>query len=229
MADPNRALFESVVRLLAPVLDDLVFVGGCTTGLFVTDPAAAGVRPTVDVDAIVDVATYAGYATLAERLRALGLGEDTSPGAPMCRWRRDGVVVDVMPVDERILGFSNRWYPTALATAHTLDIADHRVRLVTPPLFVATKLEAFRGRGRGDFFASHDLEDIVTVIDGRAELPREIAEAPADVRNYIAAELRALLDNRDFLDVLSGFLPPDVASQRRRGVIEARLREIAAT
>lgn len=99
----------------------------------------------MDVDAIVDVATYAGYATLAERLRALGLGEDTSPGAPMCRWRRDGVVVDVMPVDERILGFSNRWYPTALATAHALDIADHRVRLVTPALFVATKLEAFRG------------------------------------------------------------------------------------
>lgn len=228
MVDPNRALFESVVRLLAPLLDDLVFVGGCTTGLFVTDPAAAGVRPTVDVDAIVDVATYAGYATLAERLHALGLGEDTSPGAPMCRWRRDGVVVDVMPVDERILGFSNRWYPTALATAHALDIADHRVRLVTPALFVATKLEAFRGRGRGDFFASHDLEDIVTVIDGRAELPREIAEAPADVRNYIAAELRALLDNRDFLDALSGFLSPDAASQRRRLALEARLRDIAS-
>jgi hypothetical protein len=40
VADPNRALFESVVRLLAPVLDELVFVGGCTTGLFITDPAA---------------------------------------------------------------------------------------------------------------------------------------------------------------------------------------------
>lgn len=29
MADPNRALFESAVRLLAPVPDELVFVGGC--------------------------------------------------------------------------------------------------------------------------------------------------------------------------------------------------------
>ena len=228
MADPNRALFESVVQLLAPVLDDLVFVGGCTTGLFITDPAAAGIRPTVDVDAIVDVASYAGYAALAERLRAVGLGEDTSTGAPMCRWRRDGVVVDVMPVDERILGFSNRWYPTALATARPLDLADHQVRVVTPALFVATKLEAFRGRGRGDFFGSHDLEDIVTVFDGRAELPGEIIDAPADVRDYIAAELGALLDNRDFLDALSGFLPPDAASQRRRLALEARLRDIAA-
>jgi hypothetical protein len=54
VADPNRVLFESVVRLLAPVLDDLVFVGGCTTGLFITDPAAGGIRPTNDVDAIVE-------------------------------------------------------------------------------------------------------------------------------------------------------------------------------
>ena len=58
LADPNRALFESVVRLLAPVLDELVFVGGCTTGLFITDPAASGIRPTKDVDAIVDVTTF---------------------------------------------------------------------------------------------------------------------------------------------------------------------------
>lgn len=109
MADPNRALFESVVRLLTPVFDELVFVGGCTTGLFLTDPGAGGVRPTKDVDAIVDVASYAGYASLAERLRALGLVEDTRPDAPLCRWRRDEMVVDVMPTDERVLGFSNRW------------------------------------------------------------------------------------------------------------------------
>jgi hypothetical protein len=74
------------VRLLTPVLEELVFVGGCTTGLFLTDPAAGGVRPTKDVDAIVDVASYGAYASLAERLRGLGLAEDTRPGAPLCRW-----------------------------------------------------------------------------------------------------------------------------------------------
>lgn len=196
MVDPNRTLFESVVRLLAPVLGDLVFVGGCTTGLFITDPAAAGVRPTVDVDAIVDVATDAGYSTLAERLRALGLGEDTSPGAPMCRWRRDGVVVDVMPVDERILGFSNRWYPTALATARTLDLAGQRVRVVTPPLFVATKLEAFRGRGRGDCLGSHDLEDIVTRGGAGRLLNRP---SPTRVSPWSLLYPITLVDNQDIL------------------------------
>jgi hypothetical protein len=72
VADPNRALFESVVRLLGPRLDDLVFVGGCTTGLFLTDAAASGIRPTKDVDAIVDVTSYAKYTELAQKLQGLG-------------------------------------------------------------------------------------------------------------------------------------------------------------
>ncbi|PYR34229.1 MAG: hypothetical protein DMF90_17840, partial [Acidobacteria bacterium] len=97
MADPNRAHFESVVRLLAPMLDELVFVGGCTTGLFITDPAAGGIRPTKDVDAIVDVTSYAKYTALAEQPRALGLSEDTTPGAPLCRWRHGHQIIDVMP------------------------------------------------------------------------------------------------------------------------------------
>ena len=99
MPDPNRVLFESVVQLLAPVLDELVFVGGATTGLFITDPAAAGIRPTKDVDVIVDVTSYAKYTALAERLRALGLGEDATPGAPLCRWQCGQLIVDVMPTD----------------------------------------------------------------------------------------------------------------------------------
>jgi len=223
VADPNRALFESVVRLLAPVLDELVFVGGCTTGLFVTDPAAGGIRPTQDVDAIVDVGSYAQYTEISDRLRALGLVEDTSEGAPLCRWRHGMVIIDVMPTDERVLGFSNRWYPLAIETAQRLDIAGHGARIVTPALFLATKLEAFHGRGGNDVFASHDLEDIVTVVDGRPEIVADVAAAPERVRAYLSAEVRALLDNPDFVEALAGFLLPDASSQARRTIVEHRL------
>jgi hypothetical protein len=225
--DPNRQLFESVVQLLAPVLDELVFVGGCTTGLFITDPATAGIRATKDVDAIVDVASYAKYAALAERLRTLGLAEDTTPGAPLCRWRRGVFIVDVMPVDEHILGFSNRWYPTAVETAQTFNIAGHAVRVVTPAMFIATKLEAFHGRGGDDVFASHDLEDIIAVVNGRPELGTEVTSAPVHVRDYIEAEVRVLLGNRDFVEALAGYLLPDAASQARRDLIEERLRAMS--
>ena len=146
------------------MLDKLVFVGGCTTGLFITDPAASGIRPTKDVDAIVDVTSYAKYTALSERLRTLGLAEDTTPGAPLCRWRRNDLIVDIMPTDATVLGFSNRWYPAAIETAQTFYIAGHDARVVTPALFIATKLEAFHGRGGDDVVASHDLEDIISVV-----------------------------------------------------------------
>lgn len=227
MVDPNRVLFESVVRLLAPVLDKLVFVGGCTTGLFITDPAASGIRPTKDVDAIVDVTSYAKYTALSERLRTLGLVEDTTPGAPLCRWRRNDVIVDVMPTDATVLGFSNRWYPTAIQTAQTFHIAGHDVRVVTPALFIATKLEAFHGRGGADVVASYDLEDIIAVVDGRPEIVGDVAAASDDVRAYIGGEIRALLDNRDFTEALAGFLFPDPASQARRSLLEGRLRSLS--
>lgn len=228
MADPNRALFEEVVGLLAPVLDELVFVGGCTTGFFVTDPAATAIRPTKDVDAIVDVTSYAKYTALADRLRALGLVEDISEGAPLCRWRHGHVIVDVMPTDASVLGFSNRWYPDAIETAQTFRIAGHAVRIVTPALFLATKLVAFHGRGGDDFLTSHDLEDIIAVIDGRPEIVGDVAHASADVRAYIASEIQAFLDNPDFVEALAGFLLPDPASQARRRLLEERLRMISA-
>jgi predicted nucleotidyltransferase len=191
------------------VLDDLVFVGGCTTGLFLTDPAVGGIRSTKDVDAIVDVTSHAKYASLGERLRALGLAEDTTPGAPLCRWRHAETIVDVMPTDASVLGFSNRWYPAAIETAQVHSIADHDVRIVTPPLFIATKLEAFHGRGANDIFASHDLEDIVTLVDGRPTVVAEVRAAAPEVRAYVATEFRALLDNPDFVEALPGFLLPD--------------------
>jgi hypothetical protein len=212
--------------LLRPVLDDLVFVGGCTTGLFLTDPAAAGIRATRDVDAIVDITSYAKYTSLAQRLRALGLAEDMTPGAPLCRWRRDEMIVDVMPTDASVLGFSNRWYPAAIQAAQVHAIAGHAVRIITPPLFIATKLEAFRGRGANDVFASHDLEDVVTLVDGRPAITAEVAAADREVRAYIATEVRALLDNPDFIEALPGFLLPDAGSQARRRLLEERLRAL---
>ena len=126
-----------------------------------------------------------------------------------------------------MLGFSNRWYPTAIETARTLQISGHDVRVVTPVLFIATKLEAFHGRGGDDVIASHDLEDIIAVVDGRPEIVGDVAAASDDVRAYIGDEIGALLHNRDFTEALAGFLLPDPASQARRSLLEGRLRSLS--
>lgn len=227
MADPNRANFERAVQLLTPLLDELVFVGGCATGLLITDEAAAGIRPTKDVDAIVEVASYSEYSRLSDRMRALGFREDTAVDAPLCRWRHHHLIVDLMPTDVSILGFTNRWYRSAMQFALTASIVGRDVRIVDPVHFIATKLEAFHGRGPDDITASHDLEDIVMVIDGRPEIVAEIEGAEGGVRVYVAAEIARLLGDPVFLEGLAGFLLPDAASQARRPLLEERLRAMA--
>lgn len=226
MIDPNRQLLESAADLLGPLLDELVFVGGCATGLLITDPGSGGARPTRDVDTITHISGYGEYATLSERLRSLGLTEDTDGGV-ICRWRHGELIIDVMPTDEKILGFSNKWYSLAIKAARDVDITGARIRLITAPYFVATKIEAFHGRGKGDVGGSHDLEDAIAVIDGRAEIVGEVQEAERQVRDYIGVELRTLLNARSFRDALPGFLLPDSASQARLPLLLDRLRTLA--
>jgi hypothetical protein len=77
-----------------------------------------------------------------------------------------------------------------------------RLRVVTGVYFCATKLEAFVGRGNSDYQASHDLEDLIAVVDGRAELVDEILAGPKDVRAYITTEIKNLLATPAFEDAL---------------------------
>lgn len=228
MADPNRRLIKEAAKLLIPVLDELVFVGGCTTGLFISDEGAGDVRPTFDVDAITEITTYADYTSFSQRLRELGFIEDTSEGAPLCRWRNEGTTLDVMPLNEKILGFSNRWYKAAIESAQEFEMEPALyIRVVTAPYFCATKIEAFRERGKDDYLASHDLEDLVTVIDGRRELLDELRSAPDDVRSYIAAAIAQMLKTNQFIDALPGYLLSDAASQSRISILLKILNEIS--
>jgi hypothetical protein len=107
MANRNLKLLVDAAKLLKPILGELVFVGGCTTGLLITDRAAAEVRPTFDVDAIAEITSYLEYAKFSEKLRGLGFLEDTREGAPLCRWRQETTTLDVMPLSGEILGFRN--------------------------------------------------------------------------------------------------------------------------
>lgn len=211
------------------MLNELVFVGGAITGLLITDAAAAEPRVTLDVDAIAEIASYKEYARFGDRLRALGFTEDMRDQAPTCRWIRDGAILDVMPLDESILGFSNRWYSGAVATAISQKLGDNlEIRLVTAPYFIATKLEAFKGRGNGDFLGSHDLEDLVCVVDGRDAICEEIQQQDSSLVEYLRAEFRSLMEMEGFVDALPGYLLPDATTQGRLGIVLRRLRAIAA-
>jgi hypothetical protein len=226
----NVEMLVRAAEALGELKDEVVFVGGAVVDLFITDPAAPRPRFTEDVDVVVEVTTHGEWARVGERLRALGFREDRREGAPVCRWLFDDLIIDVMPALERVLGFSNRWYRMARKQSEERELPGGvRIRAVTAPLFFATKVEAFQSRGRRDFVASHDLEDIVAVVDGRPGLADEAKAAPAQVRRFLAATIERWLDDPDFLAAVPGHLPGDAASQARAPLVRERLRAIAAS
>uniref|UniRef100_A0A7V4XUA1 Uncharacterized protein n=1 Tax=Acidobacterium capsulatum TaxID=33075 RepID=A0A7V4XUA1_9BACT len=224
MPDPNLPLLEDAALKLAPFLQEVVFVGGVTLGLLITDEAAAPIRATTDVDVIAEIVTYADYIAFAERLRRAGFTEDTGEQALTCRWRKDTLILDVLALSREALGFTNVWYASALGHAATVTLpGGQSIRVITAPFFLGTKMEAFKARGRMDFQASHDLEDFVAVIDGREALLQEIAQSPRNLRDYLAEAAQSLLVESRFLDVLPGF----VLDSERVPIIRERLASIA--
>lgn len=161
MVGANLEMLKMAAVRLEPLIDEMVFIGGSIIELFITDQASPDIRETKDIDVIVETVTYSGYLDLTYRLRQLGFANDVRESAPICRWVCDETTLDVMPIDGKILGFTNKWYEKAFANYDVVEIASEvRIKVVRPEYFIATKIEAFKGRSSNDFYGSHDLEDI---------------------------------------------------------------------
>jgi predicted nucleotidyltransferase len=221
-------MIKHVAKGLGQLRPKVVFLGGSATGFHITDKAGPEVRATKDVDIIVEVASRVDYHQLEETLRELGFFQKMQQDDPICRWYLNDVIVDVMPTDENILGFSNRWYLSAIRNSVTIELERKmEIQIVTAPYFLGTKLDAFFGRGREDYLASHDMEDIIYLINGRVEILEEVKNSEPDLKDYIIKSLKGFLENELFLEALPGHLLPDQASQGRRSIILERLKKIA--
>jgi predicted nucleotidyltransferase len=227
--DPNLDLLIRVAEALGELRERFVFVGGCATGLLITDPAAPAARPTRDVDVIVEVGALLEYREIGRALAAKGFSQPLAAADPPYRWTgRDGSKLDVMPTEEGILGFSNRCYREAIRTAREIALREGlSIRLVTAPYFLATKYEAFLGRGKGDYLASHDFEDLIAVIDGRPELEAELRDAEPALRQHLAGVMRKTIADERFLSALGGFVIEDGGSPDRASGLLARLQRLA--
>lgn len=223
--DPNLPYLRHIAEALGDLRDQVVFVGGAVAGLLITDPLADGVRATRDVDAVVN-ANRAMFHRIEQAVAQRGFVRDVQSDV-ICRWvyKDSGVLFDLMPVQPEVLGFSNRWYPFAVESAEPVELSPGlSIRLVSAVGFIATKLEAFAGRGAGDFLTSHDIEDVLNIVDGRAELTDELAAAPAELRQAVASAFQKLLTNADFENVLPGM----IAEPERAELVMKRLIAMSA-
>lgn len=216
-ADTHKKMIKIVAQALGDeLLKKVVFVGGCTTGLLITDAfSLEQVRHTQDVDLIVHVIGYAEWHQLQGQLRIKGFQDITNESAPICAMKLGELRVDFMPDDERLLGFSNRWYQDALDTAQLYDLDSNiKINLVTPGYFIGTKLEAYKGRGQDDPLTSQDIEDILNLFDGRESLIDELAQSPSGLRSYIAGSLSDLLTNPAMDHAIQGTSQGDAGREK---------------
>ena len=203
--------------------EQVVFVGGCATGLLVDDAGLMDVRPTEDVDAIVEVASLAAYHRLADQLMQRGFKQTMADNTPPFRWYWNRMQLDLVPLDEKVLGFANPWYRVGFEAAMVAEVAQGlKLRHLSAPYFLATKFEAFKDRGQNDVYLSHDLEDIMTVIEGRSTVVAEVSIVSADVRSHVGQSVAALLDMPDFHNALPGLL----SHPEREQIVKARLNQI---
>jgi predicted nucleotidyltransferase len=221
------------LRIAADALGDLntqvVFLGGASVDLWITDPTTRAPRVTYDVDVVIEVTTLAGYADFQEQLRRRGFREDIESGI-ICRWQHpaSGLVLDAVPVRHELAGFSGRWLADAAAAAVTTSLDDNMtIRAVPAAWLTVLKLEAFASRGNDDVLQSRDVEDIILLVDGREELAGELAALPSDARTYVTDQLRALTDHR-FIDyAVEGALVAADARARASAVTLPRLYALA--
>ena len=220
LLNPNLDTLETSARALKPLLKDLVFVGGTIVGLLIDDPGASQARPTRDVDVVARIAGAKGYLWASKAMGQAGFHPDTSEGAPICRWAKEGLLVDLMGTDDTPFGTTNPWYAEGFRTRRevVLGATGLGIFILSGPVFLLTKWVAYQGRGQGSMMASHDIEDILNVLDGRLALEDEAREASPGTRTALARMAEEMLSSQQFCEYCLESLG------ERKDLVEARLK-----
>jgi hypothetical protein len=193
----NITRIKVVCEALGEMTHSVLFVGGATVSLY-TDRPASEVRPTDDVDILVELIHYSGYTDIEEQLRKKGFVNEQESGI-ICRFKIHGIIVDVMPTSSNVLGFTNKWYEEGFSKPMQRQLSKGLcIKILQPVYFLASKMEAFKGRGGGDGRMSSDFEDIVYVLNNRNTIWDEIEKAPTHLRAYLKNEFEKI-SQKDFL------------------------------
>ena len=139
MTNPHLTLLEKAEVLLRPLSRKFVFVGGVSVSLHLDDPAVR-VRPTKDVDFVVEATSYAQNALIEEELRSLGFVQNAGSDDPICRWHKDGLVLDMIPTNPAVLGFGeSRWFEHGFESAGTYELPGEVEQSESPDFRIHTK------------------------------------------------------------------------------------------
>ncbi len=219
-----NSIEESIFKLsdqLQSFPYEFAFLGGSVLSLLVTDQQVDAIRVTKDIDIMANVHSRKGFHKAERMLEKLGFKHDLREGAPICRWIYDDITVDILPIQEDVLGWHSKWFPEALKAALPHTRGNRVFKVITAPYFIALKLEAFEERGKGDFLTSTDFEDVICLFNGRATLVDEIASEPK-LAKMLANKFTQYLQSDDLATAIEGFVvTEDNPEERKRRILDA--------
>ncbi len=209
----NRKATIKVARGLGELNHDVVFVGGAMVSLYIDDPAAEDVRPTKDLDLTFQITTVGKLETLRQNLLKKGFSQ-THEDNVICRFRLDDLLIDVMSTQAVGWAPSNRWFMPGFERAYPYALDEVTIRLMPLPYFLASKMDAFFNRGILDLYASHDLEDILYVINYCTNFVEQVLMADREVAVYLKDCTIRFLEDDKIRSVIPAHLEYYTADER---------------
>jgi len=195
----NLTRLKTVHHAWKELQSKIVYVGGATLSLYATRPTF-DVRPTDDIDVIIEIYSFAENAKLAIKLLEIGFQPEIESSI-ICRYSVQGIIIDIMPTQRSNFETYNIWYQEGFFFAQPYKLDESTtIKILSAPYFIATKLEAFKSRGQNDGRTSHDFEDIIYILENRHTVWTELAEAPPRVKLYLIHEFYKLSKQPDFFE-----------------------------
>ncbi len=214
----NIQAVERVATVLEEINKEVIYVGGAIVSLYATDNSAEQARPTKDIDISVQVSSYSQMEVLREKLAAKEIYPASSEKI-LYRYSYEDILIDYIPYEETPLGPTNRWLKPGFEIAYPIKIGNIEIKILPVCMFLATKWEAFKGRGN-DPRVSHDFEDIIYIIDNNLNLLDDVNVANEDVLNYLIEMSSEILTHPSRNEIIECHINPFTREERTKFVIE---------
>lgn len=219
----NIAVVAEVAEALQDIKQDMVFVGGAVVSLYTDDPAADEIRPTQDIDMTLNIVNLSHWEKVQTQLGTLGFHPDPF-GHAICSYKYKDIPVDIMATEDGPLGPANRWYKIGFENLWSTKAKDQDIKILSAPCYLATKFEAFNDRG-SDYRISHDIEDIIYVLDNRIGIVEEIENDDTRIANFIKEQLQNIVNKGLLQEVLMAHIHPLMLDERLP-IVEEKITQI---
>lgn len=219
----NIGTVAEVAEALKQYKDQVVFVGGSVISLYTDDPAADEIRPTKDIDLTINIVDIGKFQKTIEELGKLGFKPDPF-GASICSYKYDKIPVDIIPAEDNAFGSTNRWYKIGFEDLWKAHAKNQEINILSAPCFLATKFEAFNSRGK-DYRTSHDIEDIIYIIDNRTTIVEEITKTDKRISEFLKLEIQKIIDKGLLDELLHTHIHPLIIDERM-DIVKEKINDI---